>query len=104
MTRTRRQFLLEGAGLGLAGLGYFVWTGCSEADPCSDPESWTTGQASLRASFHFEARSPHGEAKQCGGCEFFRPKADDGHGCGDCSILHGAVSSKSYCDSWTAKA
>ena len=104
MTRTRRQILLEIARLGLAGMALFGWSGCSESDACFDPESWTTGEASLRASLHFAARSPHGEAKQCSGCEFFRPKADDGHACGDCQILQGAVNAKSHCDSWSAKA
>ncbi|MFO0689104.1 MAG: high-potential iron-sulfur protein [Myxococcota bacterium] len=103
MNVTRREVVVKGAGLVLAGVAFAGWPGCREPDACVDPDALTTGQASLRASFHYAARSPHGEAKQCAGCQFFAAQAGDAQGCGTCQILQGPVSGQGHCDSWSAR-
>jgi hypothetical protein len=104
MTFTRREVLITGAGLALcSGAALVGLTGCGESDPCVDADALTTGQASLRASFHYAARSPHGEAKQCAGCQFFSAQAGDANGCGTCQILQGPVNGRGHCDSWSAR-
>ena len=103
MSFTRREILVGGAGLALAGAGLFGTSGCAESDPCVDAASLSTGQASLRASFHYAARSPHGEAKACAGCQFFAAEAGDANGCGTCQILQGPVNGRGHCDSWSAR-
>ncbi|MBY0398728.1 hypothetical protein K2X89_00395, partial [Myxococcota bacterium] len=77
MSWTRREVLVRGMGLALAGPALFAGSGCGQSDACVDPDSLTTGQASLRASFHYAARSPHGDAKQCSACRFFAAQAGD---------------------------
>jgi hypothetical protein len=104
MTWTRRAVLLEGtklvAALSPIGLG----AGCRGSDSCVDPDLLTTSQASLRASFHFTERSPHGADKECAGCRFFRAATAGDDDCGSCQILKGPVHPRGYCDSWAARA
>ena len=104
MSFTRREILVGGAGLALAGATLFGASGCGESDPCVDADSLSTGQASLRASFHYAGSSPHGEAKTCAGCQFFAAQAGDANGCGTCQILQGPVNGRGHCDSWSARA
>lgn len=105
MSWTRRELVFAGLGLALGGSGLLASTGCSETDACVDADALTTGQASLRASFHYVGRSPDGEARQCAGCQFFSPgDAADAAGCGTCSILQGPVNGRGACDSWSARA
>lgn len=104
MSWTRREVLVGGAGLALAGAALLGSAGCSDADPCVDVDALTTGQTSLRASFHYAARSPHGEVKQCSGCQFFAAQVGDANGCGTCQILQGPVNGRGHCDSWSARA
>lgn len=105
MSWTRREVLVAGIGLALGGTAIVASGGCGESDACVDAEALTTGQASLRASFHYAARSPAGEAKQCAGCQFFTPSdAADATGCGTCQILQGPVNGRGACDSWSARA
>jgi hypothetical protein len=88
----------------LAGVAFVAGAGCRDSDSCVDTDSLSTGEASLRASFHYAARSPYGEAKQCRGCQFFRAKDGDTTGCGECQILQGPVNGQGHCDSWSARA
>ncbi|MBK7948839.1 MAG: high-potential iron-sulfur protein [Deltaproteobacteria bacterium] len=103
MSFTRREVLVGGVGLALAGAGLVGMSGCGDADPCVDADALTTGQASLRASFHYEARSPHGDEKACSGCQFFAARTEDALGCGSCQILQGPVNGRGHCDSWSAR-
>ncbi|MET0536031.1 MAG: high-potential iron-sulfur protein [Steroidobacter sp.] len=40
-------------------------------------------------------------AKACRGCNYY--DGASGAACGRCSVLHGAVSARGHCVSWTAK-
>jgi hypothetical protein len=76
--------------------------GCSRSETaCYDPELFSTPERSLRESRGYVDASPHADARQCGGCEFFR--AGEPEGCGRCEILGGAVAARGYCDSWAAR-
>lgn len=115
MIRTRRSFLsgIVAAGLGglaarlVPGVAGGAWigaaSGCAASDPCVDPRALSTSESSLRASFHYVARSPHGDAMRCRSCRFFRAAADDAEGCGDCEILQGPVHGMGHCDSFTER-
>ena len=101
MTWTRRRLLtraLAWAPIGLSG----VWAGlgCAPSSTlCYDPDLLSTPERALRTARGYAERSPHGDAKQCRGCEFFRPaRAED---CGRCQILGGPVSASGHCDSWS---
>lgn len=89
-----------GAGLS-GGIGA---SGCGASDACVDPEALSTGQASLRASVRYAARSPVGDEQACVACRFFRSRPEDANGCGDCEILQGPVNPRGRCDSWSARA
>ncbi len=101
MRMVRRQFLETGMRMAVAASALASLPACGVADPCVDPDTLTTGQLRLRESFHDAARSPHGEAQRCAGCAFFRPRAGDPHGCGECEILQGPVNGRGFCDSWS---
>ena len=107
-TRTRRQLL--GSSVRILGLGFVLCpvagsllagvSGCSDdAIECVDPELLSTPERALRVTQNYVNRSPHGEAKQCGACQFFRPKT--AAGCGECQILAGPVSRTGHCDAWS---
>lgn len=116
MMKTRRSFLsgIVAAGLGglaarlvagvAGGAGLGAANGCAASDPCVDSGALSTGETSLRASFHYVAHSPRGDAKRCRTCRFFRAAADDADGCGDCEILQGPVHGMGHCDSFTERA
>lgn len=101
MSMLRRDFLRSGARLAVAACALASLPACGASDPCVDPDALTTGQRSLRDSFHYTSRSPHGDAKRCAGCRFFRARAADAEGCGDCEILQGPVNGRGFCDSWS---
>lgn len=103
MRWTRRDALIAGAGFALGGASLVPVPGCSGSDPCAAADSLSTSQASLRTSFHYAPRSPHGEAKQCSQCQFFTIRVGDAQGCGDCEILQGPVNGRGHCESWTAR-
>lgn len=92
-----------GAGLGTAfGIAN---VGCGAgSDPCATADSLSTSERSLRASFHYSPLSPHGEARRCQGCAFFRAAPGAEAGCGECEILQGLVSAAGHCDSYSPRA
>ena len=104
MSWTRRKLLAEGAKLALVVPSLAIGLGCGGADSCVDPDRISTAQVSLRASFHFTERSPHGPEKECAGCAFFSALAGDPLGCGSCRILQGPANPRGHCDSWSPRA
>ena len=104
VTLDRRAFLAQAMHLGsivLAGLLPFQ-VGCSRSETtCYDPELFSTPERSLRDSKGYVDRSPHGDTKQCSGCQFFR--TGDPDSCGSCQILGGPVHARGHCDAWAAR-
>lgn len=99
----RREFTkwvawsLVGAALPLAGAG-----GCgNQGLDCSAGDALTTPQRALRASNEYTESSPHGEASNCAGCQFFEAEAPQA--CGSCQILGGPVNPAGHCNSWAAR-
>ena len=104
MSWTRRRLLAEATKLALVLLPLGWGLGCRAGDSCVDPDLLSTGQASLRSSFHFTERSPHGPEKECAGCNFFAAGSGGGVACGSCQIFQGPVQARGYCDSWSPRA
>ena len=65
----------------------------------SDPAALTTSERRMRESLAYTAVSPHGAAKQCGGCRFFESRGEAA--CGACAILGSAVDVRGHCNSWS---
>ena len=103
MSWTRRRLLVEGARLGLILPVVGLASACSGAGSCVDPAQLTTSEASLRASFHFTERSPHGPEQECAACQFFTVSAAEANGCGSCQILQGPANPRGHCDSWSPR-
>ena len=99
MACTRRAFVAQlvmwpGIAVLSAGLG------CGGAAlRCSEPSALTTSQRRMRETLEYAEVSPHGAAKECGGCSFFGSRAEAA--CGACEILGGPVSVTGYCHSWS---
>lgn len=105
MLLTRRELLGRGGRVALGLTSGLVATtiGCSKNETkCVDPEFLSTPEQSLRTSQGYVDRSPHGEEKNCGGCQFFSRVGDEG--CGRCQILSGPVSAAGVCSAWSRNA
>lgn len=94
---TRRTFLFRGAQLPVALLVTHAAAGA-----CVDPDELSDSVQSMRDSLEYTDAAA--DAKQaCGGCSYFQG-AKAGAACGNCEVLHGPVSAKGHCVSWTKKA
>jgi hypothetical protein len=100
----RRSLLgrLLGLGVVFSTGGAWLALGCSRAElACYDPELLSTAERSARRLRSYVDVASGGDAKRCGGCDFFEP--GDSAGCGRCSILAGPVSATGVCDAWSER-
>jgi hypothetical protein len=93
---SRRRMLFGGACLML--VAPLARLQASEA--CVDPDELSDSEQSMRQSLAY-TDSAADSSKACNGCSYF--SAAQTTSCGQCLILHGAVSAGGHCDSWTAK-
>jgi len=101
---SRRTFVVRGLQLPAAGVALWAITACAQKDKstaCVDTTRLTPAEAQLRQSYHYVEQSTD-PAKTCNGCAFFTP-ADEGNGCGKCSVMTGPANPLGHCDSWAAK-
>jgi hypothetical protein len=74
--------------------------GCGNEKPrCIDPDLLSTPERAIRTAQAYADPSPHGAAKQCAGCQFFRESRQTQ--CGNCQILSGPVSRTGHCQAWS---
>ena len=79
-----------------------VAAGCRSQGPsCSDDDTLSTPERTLRASYGYTENSPLGPENSCSRCQFFR--AGGAEACGFCQILGGPVNPAGRCNSWVAK-
>jgi hypothetical protein len=95
---SRRRVLFGGTCMVLVSLSPADESRASEA--CVDPDELSDGEQSMRESLAYTDTAADA-SKVCGGCDYF--SASGPAGCGQCLILHGAVSAGGHCDSWTEK-
>jgi uncharacterized paraquat-inducible protein A len=94
---TRRTFLFRGVQLPAAMLVTHAAVGA-----CVDPDELSDSVQSMRDSLEYTDAAPDGK-QSCNGCSYFQAQKA-GASCGHCEVLHGAVSAKGHCVSWTKKA
>lgn len=95
---SRRRVLLGGSCVVLTGLSPLATSHASEE--CVDPDELSGSEQSMRHSLAYSDTAADA-GKACNGCSYF--SASQRAGCGQCLILHSAVSAGGHCDSWTAK-
>lgn len=102
---TRRTVLTCGVKGTLGAVAVLGLSSCGSDDveqvACSDPETMSRGEESMRRSLSYSETSPHAD-KNCAGCAYFS-SADAGSSCGSCEILGGQVSNRGHCSSWAQK-
>jgi uncharacterized paraquat-inducible protein A len=93
----RRTFLFRGLQLPAA-----LLVSRTAAGACVDPDELSDSVQSMRDSLEYTDAAA--DAKQsCMGCAYFQAQKA-GATCGNCEVLHGPVSAKGHCVSWTKKA
>lgn len=105
MSLSRRELLriLRGAApLVLVASSPALLASCSKVElDCKDTEGLNTAAKQLRTTLEYQDQSPHGEAKNCVNCQFYRtaPKNE----CGGCTLVQGPINPAGYCNSWAPK-
>jgi hypothetical protein len=102
---TRRKILSGAMQISVGGAVLLTAAACGDSGSkvalCVDPDKLSSGEKSLRASLHYNAKSPDA-TKECKGCSFW--KVGDKPECGHCDILTGITEGAGHCDSWSARA
>lgn len=93
---TRRMFLARGIQLPAAML--IVQ---SAAGACVDPDELSDSVQSMRDSLEYTDVASDAR-RACAGCAYFQAEKANAP-CGHCEVLHGPVSAKGHCVSWTKK-
>jgi len=105
MTLSRRELLhlfQGGAHLAVIAWSPALLSSCSKEDlDCKDTSGLNTAAQQLRIALEYQDNSPHGEAKNCVSCQFYRtaPKNE----CGACTLVQGPINPAGYCNSWAPK-
>jgi len=106
---SRRALLTRGMQIPVGGAVLFGLSACGgsgsapqQASAACGNSSLSDGETAMRGSVHYTDNSPNPQ-QACGGCAFFHMSEAQG-GCAQCDILHGQVSEKGHCDSWSARA
>ncbi len=104
-TLSRRELLnllRGGAHLAIIASAPALLSSCSKEElNCKDTSGLNTAAQQLRTALEYQDRSPHGEAKNCVNCQFYRvaPKNE----CGACTLVQGPINPGGYCNSWASK-
>ncbi|MDH3200144.1 MAG: high-potential iron-sulfur protein [Myxococcales bacterium] len=105
MTLSRRELLhliRGGAHLALIASAPGLLSSCSKKElHCKDTSGLSTAAEQLRTALEYQDRSPHGEAKSCANCQFYR--ATSKNECGACTLVQGPINPAGYCNSWAPR-
>jgi hypothetical protein len=102
---TRRKILSGAMQISVGGAVLLTVSACGDSSKvalCVDPDKLSSGEKSLRASLHYNAKSPDA-TKDCKGCSFWKATPEKAE-CGHCDILTGITEGSGHCDSWSARA
>lgn len=105
MTVSRRELLRVlqgGASFAIVISAPALLASCSKAElDCKDTEGLDKAAMQLRTTLQYQDHSPHGDAKTCSKCQFY--KSAPNNECGGCTLVQGPINPGGYCNSWAPK-
>jgi hypothetical protein len=104
LSRRELLHLLQGgAHLAVIASATVLLSSCSkEKLDCTDTSGLSTAAEQLRTALEYQDQSPHGEAKSCEQCQFYRTPTKKNE-CGACTLVQGPINPAGYCNSWAPK-